>query len=123
MGALTDARTALADDLADRFPNHKVYAWIPPAPVVPCVIVSPDDAPLELLGYGRYGYRLKITAVASAQSATAKAMADLETDLETLAAWAGPTAADLEIGPARFGDATVYAVGLSILVPVNIPTT
>lgn len=121
MGALTDARTAVADDLAAVFPAYKVYAWIPGAPVVPCVIVSPDDQPLEVLGYGRYGYRLKVSVVSNAQTATAAAVAALEDDLELLAEWAGPTANDLEIGPARFGDSTVFAVGLSLLVPVNIP--
>lgn len=122
MGALTDARVALADSLADTFPTYKVYAWIPGALSVPCVIVAPDDQPLEVLGYGRYGYRLKVSVMSNAQAATPSAMAALEDDLEALAEWAGPSAVDLEIGPARFGDSTVFAVGLSLLVPVTIPT-
>jgi hypothetical protein len=121
MTALTDARTDLAAELEDLFPGRKVYAWIPASPVVPCVIIAPDSDPIEVTGFGRWNYRLRISAISSAQVATAGSAAALESDLETLIAWAGATATEWNIGPAQFGDATVYAVGLSISTPVQIP--
>ncbi len=119
---LTVARQGIADELAALFPGRKVYEWIPASPVLPCVIVAPDEsAPIEQSGYGRWDYHLRISAISNIQTATPNSVATLEDDLETLIAWAGPLAVDLNIGPARFGDATVYAVGLSLIVPVIIP--
>lgn len=119
---LTDARLDLVAELEALFPTRKVYEWIPASPVVPCVIVAPDDtAPIAQSGYARWDYHLRVSAISSTQTATPAAVAALEDDLETLIAWAGPMAVDLNIGPARFGDATVYAVGLSLIYPVTIP--
>jgi hypothetical protein len=119
---LTIARQGIVDELEAVFPGRKVYEWVPPSPVLPCVIVAPDDTtPLEQSGYGRWDYHLKVSAISNAQTVTPGSVAALEDDLEALAAWAGPLAVDLNIGPARFGDATVYAVGLTLLIPVTIP--
>lgn len=123
MSAFADAREAVALDLESLFPGRKVYRWYPPgSPVVPCLIVAPDEGtPVEAAGHSRYNYFLKISAMASAQIPEANAIESLEDDLETLLVWAGPIARDINIGPARYGDATVYAVGLTIPYPVKIP--
>jgi hypothetical protein len=123
LSAFADAREAVALDLEALYPGRKVYRWYPPgAPVVPCIIVAPDETtPVEASGHSRYNYQLKITAISSAQIPEANAVEALEDDLETLLIWAGPIARDINIGPARYGDATVYAVGLSIPYPVKIP--
>lgn len=119
---LTTARLDLVDELESLFPGRKVYEWVPASPVVPCVIVAPDDTnPITPTGFARFDYLLRVSAISSTQTATPAAVAALEDDLETLVAWAGPLAVDVNIGPARFGDATVYAVGLTLTVPVTIP--
>lgn len=119
---LTTARLDLVAELENLFPGRKVYEWVPPSPVVPCVIVAPDDStPISPTGFARFDYLLRVSAISSTQTATPAAVAALEDDLETLVAWAGPLAVDVNIGPARFGDATVYAVGLSLTIPVTIP--
>lgn len=123
MTALSDAREAVALDLEALFPTYKVYRWFPPgAPVVPCAIVAPDEnTPLENTGFKRYHYTLKISVISAAQTPEPSAIEALETDLETLLAWAGEIAENINIGPARYGDATVYAIGLTIPYPVQIP--
>jgi len=124
LSAFADARETIALDLESLYPGRTVYRWYPPsAPVVPCVIVAPDETtPVEASGHSRYNYSLKISVISSAQIPEANAIAALEDDLETLLAWAGPIARNINIGPARYGDATVYAVGLTIPYPVQIPS-
>lgn len=121
---LTTARLGIVDELEAVFPGRKVYEWVPPSPVLPCVIVAPDDAePISPSGYARWDYHLKVSAISNAQTVNPGSVAALEDDLEALIAWAGPLAVDVNIGPARFGDATVFAVGLSLIIPVTIPPT
>lgn len=122
MSALTEARESVVAELEDLFPNRRVYGWVPPSPVIPCVIVSPDETQLEVAGHQRWNYRLRITAIAAAQDTSPDAVAALEDDVELLLSWAGPIAYDVNIGPAVYGGTTVLAVGLSIPYPVNIPT-
>jgi hypothetical protein len=118
----TDCRTGIVDELSAMFPTRKVYAWVPPSPVLPCITVAPDNTdPVEIAGHGRWNYHLRITAMASAQTATATTVANLEQDMTDLLGWAGPLAQDIAIGPGKFGDATVYAVSLTITQPVEIP--
>lgn len=124
MTVFADAREAVALELEQLYPSYKVYRWYPPgAPVVPCVIVAPDEIqPVSVSGHTRYNYNLKIAVMSAAQTADPTSVENLETDLETLIAWAGPLAQEINIGPARYGDANVFAVGLTIPYPVKIPT-
>lgn len=118
--ALTTAREDIADELAAVFPGRNVYAWLPASPVLPCVIVGPDDPPVTVTTYGAYLYRLRIASLIATQAGPDIA-ATLEDDLTALVTWAGDTATDHNMGPARYGDTTVYGAGLTITVPVHIP--